>query len=55
VLTQDSGGAIRGTGRVDLFWGRGEEAAASAGVMKEAGRLFFLVPRAVPAVTAPTR
>ncbi len=45
VLAQDTGGAIRGPGRVDLFWGRGEDAAARAGVMKQPGRLFFFVPK----------
>ncbi len=46
VLNQDTGGAIRGAGRVDYFWGRGEEAALRAGLMKQPGRLFFLVPKA---------
>ena len=46
VLNQDTGGAIRGPGRVDFFWGRGEEAAEMAGRMKQPGRLFFLVPKA---------
>ena len=45
VLNQDRGGAIRGAGRVDFFWGRGEEATERAGVMKQPGRLFFLVPK----------
>jgi len=45
VLNHDTGGAIRGAGRVDFFWGRGEQAAARAGAMKQPGRLFFLVPR----------
>jgi membrane-bound lytic murein transglycosylase A len=45
VLNQDSGGAIRGPGRVDLFWGRGDEATLAAGLMKQPGRLFFLLPR----------
>ncbi len=45
VLNQDRGGAIRGAGRVDFFWGRGEEASMRAGVMKQPGRLFFLVPK----------
>jgi membrane-bound lytic murein transglycosylase A len=45
VLNQDSGGAIRGPGRVDLFWGRGEDAELAAGLMKQPGRLFFLLPR----------
>ncbi|MCP3963376.1 MAG: transglycosylase [bacterium] len=47
VLNQDRGGAIRGAGRVDFFWGRGEEASMRAGVMKQPGRLFFLVQKAV--------
>jgi len=46
VLNQDTGGAIRGAGRVDFFWGRGEAAAFAAGVMRQPGRLYFLVPRA---------
>ena len=52
VLNQDKGGAIRGAGRADFFWGRGEEAAARAGVMKQRGRLFFLVPKAAESVPA---
>lgn len=47
VLNQDTGGAIRGPGRVDFFWGRGPEAADAAGRMKQAGRLFFFVPKTV--------
>lgn len=46
VLNQDTGGAIRGPGRVDLFWGRGPEAELAAGLMREPGTLYFLVPRA---------
>jgi membrane-bound lytic murein transglycosylase A len=46
MLNQDTGGAIRGPGRVDIFWGRGEDAAETAGRMQQTGRLFFLVPRA---------
>lgn len=50
VLAQDTGGAIRGPGRVDLFWGRGEDAAARAGVMKQPGRLFFFLPKDAPTI-----
>jgi len=46
VLDQDTGGAIRGPYRVDLYWGSGKEAARYAGVMKEKGRLYYLVPKA---------
>ena len=42
---QDTGGAIRGPARGDLFWGWGEAAAARAGLMREAAEVFVLVPR----------
>ncbi|HSG31277.1 MAG TPA: MltA domain-containing protein [Thermodesulfobacteriota bacterium] len=45
VLDHDTGGAIKGTHRVDLFWGSGKEAGQSAGVMKQWGKLFYLVPK----------
>jgi membrane-bound lytic murein transglycosylase A len=45
VLNQDTGGAIRGPGRVDVFWGRGEDAELAASEMKQLGDLYFLVPR----------
>lgn len=43
VVVQDSGSAIRGPGRVDLFWGPGTEAGARAGHMKEPGALYFFI------------
>jgi membrane-bound lytic murein transglycosylase A len=45
VLNQDTGGAIRGPGRVDVFWGRGPEADLAASEMKQLGELYFLAPR----------
>jgi len=45
VMDQDTGGAIRGSGRLDLYWGRGAEAKQAAGVMKQWGKLCYLVPR----------
>ncbi len=48
VFNQDTGGAIRGSRRVDLFCGAGEEAEKMAGVMKQPGRLFFLAPKKEP-------
>ena len=45
VLAQDTGGAIRGMARGDLFWGWGREAALRAGLMREPARLFLLLPR----------
>lgn len=43
VLNQDTGGAIRGPGRADLFWGNGEYAEIAAGHMQEFGKLYFLI------------
>ena len=43
VLVQDTGSAIRGAGRVDLFWGTGAKAGFEAGHMKEKGTLYFLI------------
>ena len=45
VFPQDSGAAIKGTGRVDLFWGHGDLAELAAGHMKEDGELYFLVKK----------
>lgn len=47
VVSQDAGSAIRGPGRVDVFVGEGEEAAAIAGRMQSSGRLYLLLPRAI--------
>lgn len=44
VFDHDTGGAIRGPGRVDLYWGIGDQAKQSAGVMKNPGQLSYLVP-----------
>jgi membrane-bound lytic murein transglycosylase A len=43
VLNQDTGGAIRGPGRGDIFWGNGAYAELAAGHMQHPGRLYFLV------------
>jgi membrane-bound lytic murein transglycosylase A len=48
VVAQDTGGAIRGPARGDLFWGWGEAAAARAGLMKEEAQVFVLLPREKP-------
>jgi membrane-bound lytic murein transglycosylase A len=45
VLPQDSGAAIKGAGRVDLFWGHGYYAELAANHMKEDGELYFLVKK----------
>jgi membrane-bound lytic murein transglycosylase A len=45
VMDQDTGGAILGGGRLDLFWGRGAQAQRYAGVMQHTGKLWYLIPR----------
>ncbi len=42
VLNQDTGGAIRGAQRADLFFGAASQAAAEAGYMNSRGKLYFL-------------
>jgi membrane-bound lytic murein transglycosylase A len=48
VVNQDAGGAIRGPGRVDVFWGRGSDADLAASEMKQIGELYFLVLKPAP-------
>lgn len=43
VLNQDTGGVIKGPGRVDLFCGTGSDTEKLAGSLKEKGELYFLV------------
>jgi membrane-bound lytic murein transglycosylase A len=45
VLNQDTGGLIKGPGRVDLFCGSGDRAEVVAGSLKEKGELYFLVKK----------
>ena len=45
VLPQDTGSAIKGAGRADLFLGNGHYAETAAGNMKEEGKLYFLVKK----------
>jgi len=47
VVAQDTGGAIRGPVRGDLFWGHGAEAGSAAGAMKARGAYYLLLPRRV--------
>ena len=43
VLNHDTGGAIKGPGRADLFWGNGTYAEIAAGHMRHPGNLYFLI------------
>jgi membrane-bound lytic murein transglycosylase A len=45
MVAQDTGGAIRGPVRGDVFWGYGPRAEAMAGPMKSPGRYWALLPR----------
>ncbi len=45
VVAQDTGSAIRGQARADLFWGWGAAAATRAGLMREDAAMFVLLPR----------
>lgn len=47
VVAQDTGSAIKGPVRGDLFWGFGASAAMRAGLMKQPGRYFLLLPRRI--------
>jgi membrane-bound lytic murein transglycosylase A len=44
MLAQDTGGAIRGPVRADFYWGSGPVPGALAGRMKQAGRMWVLLP-----------
>ncbi|MBI3545701.1 MAG: murein transglycosylase A [Gammaproteobacteria bacterium] len=46
VFAQDSGGAIKGPARADLFLGFGAKAERLAGAMRQPGKLYVLQPRA---------
>ena len=48
VMAQDTGGAIRGGVRADVFWGFGNAAGELAGRMKQRGRMWVLLPKDYP-------
>lgn len=43
AMNQDTGGAIRGPGRVDIYWGEDEYAEIAAGTMAQSGALYFAI------------
>jgi membrane-bound lytic murein transglycosylase A len=45
MVAQDTGTAIKGHARGDVFWGSGEEAALAAGHMKSPGLMIVLLPK----------
>ncbi len=47
MVAQDTGGAIRGPVRGDVFWGAGAEAESRAGTMRQRGSYYLLLPKGV--------
>ncbi|MDR1012616.1 MAG: MltA domain-containing protein [Coxiellaceae bacterium] len=45
LIAQDTGGAIKGIIRGDVYWGSGDYAAFVAGHMKSPGKYWILLPR----------
>jgi membrane-bound lytic murein transglycosylase A len=55
LVAQDTGGAIKGPVRGDIFWGTGNAASTRAGVMNARGRYYLLLPRSVARRLVPAR
>jgi membrane-bound lytic murein transglycosylase A len=47
MVAQDTGGAINGPVRGDVFWGFGPDAESRAGAMRARGRYYLLLPKDV--------
>lgn len=47
MVAQDTGGAIRGAQRADIFFGFGEDAGRAAGAIRDPGRMVVLLPTAL--------
>jgi membrane-bound lytic murein transglycosylase A len=45
VVNQDTGGAIKGAGRADIFWGSGPYAELAAGHLRQEGDLYILIKK----------
>jgi membrane-bound lytic murein transglycosylase A len=48
MAAQDTGGAIKGAVRGDVYWGSGADAGALAGRMRQSGKLWVLLPHGFP-------
>ena len=44
MIAQDTGGAIKGLQRADIFYGTGADAGDAAGVINDSGRMIVLLP-----------
>jgi len=45
MVNQDTGGAIKGSGRADIFWGSDQYAQLAAGHMQHEGELYVLIKK----------
>jgi membrane-bound lytic murein transglycosylase A len=52
MIAQDTGSAIVGPARADLYWGAGDEAGRIAGRIRHPGRFVMLLPREVDIAVA---
>jgi membrane-bound lytic murein transglycosylase len=52
MIAQDTGSAIVGPARADIYWGAGERAGQIAGGLRHPGSFAMLVPRELDPVTA---
>jgi membrane-bound lytic murein transglycosylase A len=52
MIAQDTGSAIVGPARADIYWGAGDVAGRIAGRLRHPGRFAILIPRALDPVAA---
>jgi membrane-bound lytic murein transglycosylase A len=52
MIAQDTGSAINGPARADLYWGAGDTAGRIAGRIRQQGQFVMLVPRELDMVEA---
>jgi membrane-bound lytic murein transglycosylase A len=55
MIAQDTGSAIVGPARADLYWGAGNQAGQIAGRMKQSAKFTMLIPRELDPVEAGTK
>ena len=52
MIAQDTGSAIVGPARADLYWGAGEDAGRIANRIRNPGRFVMLLPRELDMIAA---
>jgi membrane-bound lytic murein transglycosylase A len=52
MVAQDTGSAIVGPARADLYWGAGDDAGKVAGRLRQQGRFVMLLPRELALIEA---